>query len=86
MQMGDYRLDHLVVLTAWKKVGIIGTENRRRFCKNHAWFTNLPVIRGKYGVNPANRYNLHHIEEVCKNQTVHCPLNSNKIHVQQKVL
>jgi lactate dehydrogenase-like 2-hydroxyacid dehydrogenase len=25
MQMGDYRLDHLVVLTAWKTVGIIGT-------------------------------------------------------------
>jgi lactate dehydrogenase-like 2-hydroxyacid dehydrogenase len=38
MQMGDYRLDHLVGL-AWKKQsGLLELENRCRFRKNHAWF------------------------------------------------
>jgi D-lactate dehydrogenase len=32
MQMGDYRLDHLVFLHG-KKVGLLEPENRRRFCK-----------------------------------------------------
>jgi hypothetical protein len=38
MQMGDYRLDHLVGFDLHgKKVGIIGTGNRR-LLQNHAWF------------------------------------------------
>jgi D-lactate dehydrogenase len=50
-----------------KKVGII--ENRRRFCKiMHGFGCQILACDPEENNNPANRYNLHHIEEVCKTQ------------------
>jgi D-lactate dehydrogenase len=56
MQMGDYRLDHLVGFDLHgKKVGLLEPENRQRFCKNHAWFCQiLACDQRKIQVNPAN--------------------------------
>jgi D-lactate dehydrogenase len=79
--MGDYRLDHLVGFDCMEKVGIIGTGKiGGAFAKMcmvlvaKFW----PVIRGKSGINPANRYNLPHSKRFVNSDiiSVHCPLNS----------
>jgi lactate dehydrogenase-like 2-hydroxyacid dehydrogenase len=67
MQMGDYRLDHLVVLTCMEKVGIIGTGKIGGALQKimHGFGCKFwPVIQRKIRINPANRYKLHPFEEV----------------------
>jgi hypothetical protein len=63
MQMGDYRLDHLVGLTCMEKSGNYWNRENRCALQKNAWFW-LQILAcdpEENPVNPANRYNLHHI-------------------------